>query len=124
PSFPSDSVVRSEILRATPIGLIVLRAHVNAESPRNLYWADRLGLLIMADVPNSWGEPDSAMRGEAESTLQGMVARDYNHPAIFAWVLFNETWGLFTKDGQKQLYRPETQNWVASVYREAKALDP
>src|SRR5207302_1117587 len=91
---------------------------------RKLYWADRLGMLIMADVPNSWGEPDSAMRREAASTLQGMVARDYNHPAIFAWVLFNETWGLFTKAGGKEVYRPETQGWVASLYRATKALDP
>src|SRR5437764_745636 len=112
--------VRAEILRAKSIGLTGLREHVKVESPRKLYWADRLGLLIMADVPNSWGEPDSAMRHEAESTLRGMVARDYNHPAIFAWVLFNETWGLFTKVEGKQVYRLETQKWVASVYRAAK----
>jgi len=123
-TFPSDSFVRDEILRAKGLGLTGLREHVKVESPRKLYWADRLGLLIMADVPNSWGEPDSAMRREAESTLRGMVARDYNHPAIFAWVLFNETWGLFTKVEGKQVYRPETQQWVASVYRAAKALDP
>jgi hypothetical protein len=123
-AFPSDSFVRTEILRAKQIGLTGLREHVKVESPRKLYWADRLGLLIMADVPNSWGEPDSAMRGEAVSTLRGMIDRDYNHPAIFAWVLFNETWGLFTKEGQREVYRPETRTWVASVYREVKALDP
>jgi hypothetical protein len=123
-TFPSDSFVRAEILRAKQIGLNGLREHVKIESPRKLYWADRLGLLIMADVPNSWGEPDSAMHGEALAALRGMVERDYNHPAIFSWVLFNETWGLFTKTGQRQVYRPETQSWVASVYREAKAMDP
>ena len=123
-TYPSDSFVRAEILRAKQIGLSGLREHVKVESPRKLYWADRLGLLIMADVPNSWGEPDSAMQHEAQSALRGMIDRDYNHPAIFAWVLFNETWGLFTKTGQRQVYRPETQRWVASVYREAKTLDP
>src|SRR5256886_17092113 len=91
---------------------------------RSLYWADRLGLLIMADIPNSWGEPDSAMHREIEATLHGMVQRDYNHPAVFAWVLFNETWGLFAKVAGKQVYRPETQKWVASVYRTPKSLDP
>jgi len=122
-TYPSDSFVHAEILRAKQIGLNGLREHVKVEAPRKLYWADRLGLLIMADVPNSWGEPDSAMRHEAESTLRGMIRRDYNHPAIFAWVLFNETWGLLTKAGQREVYRPETQAWVASVYREAKRLD-
>ncbi len=123
-TFPSDSAVRAEIVRAKQIGLNGLREHVKVESPRKLYWADRLGLLIMADVPNSWGEPDSAMGREVEATLRGMVQRDYNHPAVFAWVLFNEAWGLLTKQGARQVYRAETRSWVASVYREAKALDP
>jgi Glycosyl hydrolases family 2, sugar binding domain/Glycosyl hydrolases family 2, TIM barrel domain len=123
-TFPSDSFVRNEILRAKGIGLNGLREHVKVESPRKLYWADRLGLLIMADVPNSWGEPDSAMRREAESTLRGMIERDFNHPAIFAWVLFNETWGLFSKEGEKDVYRPATQAWAASVYRATKQWDP
>ncbi|HEX6559661.1 MAG TPA: glycoside hydrolase family 2 TIM barrel-domain containing protein, partial [Longimicrobiales bacterium] len=122
-TFPSDEFTRDEILRARQIGLNGLREHVKVETPRKLYWADKLGLLIMADVPNSWGEPDAAMRAEIESTLKNMIARDYNHPAIFAWIPFNETWGLFTKEGDKETYKPETQQWVASVVRAAKALD-
>jgi hypothetical protein len=123
-TYPSDSFVRAEILRAKGIGLTGLREHVKVESPRKLYWADKLGMLIMADVPNSWGEPDSAMHGEIEATLRGMVERDYNHPAIFAWVLFNEAWGLLTRVDGKQVYRPETKRWVASMYHTAKTLDP
>ncbi|HVH08598.1 MAG TPA: glycoside hydrolase family 2 TIM barrel-domain containing protein, partial [Gemmatimonadales bacterium] len=123
-TYPSDSFVREEILRAKRLGLNGLREHVKVEAPRKLYWADRLGLLIMADVPNAWGEPDSAMHREVEGAFRGMVRRDYNHPAIFAWVLFNEAWGLLSAEGQQQVYRPETQRWVASLYREAKRLDP
>jgi hypothetical protein len=86
-----------------------------------LYWADRLGLLVMEDVPNSWGQPDTDMRAEAEFAMKGMIRRDFNHPAIFSWVLFNETWGLKTKD---QGYVPETRDWVKSMRRLAKQLDP
>ena len=39
----------------TQIGLNGQRIHVKVGIPRKLYWADRLGLLNMADVPNSWG---------------------------------------------------------------------
>jgi Glycosyl hydrolases family 2, sugar binding domain/Glycosyl hydrolases family 2, TIM barrel domain len=123
-TFPSDSFVRDEILRAKQIGLNGLREHVKVEAPRKLYWADRLGLLIMADVPNSWGEPDLAMRHEVESTLSGMIARDENHPAIFAWVTFNEAWGLTTREGKREVYLPETRRWVTSIYHLAKTLDP
>jgi hypothetical protein len=124
-TFPSDSFVREEIVRAKQIGLNGLREHVKIESPRKLYWADRLGMLIMADVPNAWGEPGPELRQEAEYALRGMIERDYNHPAIFAWVPFNEAWGLLHREGERrQVYRPETQQWVASVYRLAKQLDP
>jgi hypothetical protein len=123
-TFPSDAFMRDEILRSRRIGLNANRLHVKVDVPRKLYWADRLGLLIMADVPNSWGEPDKDMRHDIEFALRGMLRRDFNHPAIFSWVPFNETWGLFTGKGKERKYLPETQEWVASIYRLAKQLDP
>jgi hypothetical protein len=122
-TFPTDSVLKEEILRARRIGLTGLREHIKIESPRKLYWADRLGVLIMADVPNWWGPPDSAAFKEHDFALRGMIDRDYNHPAIFSWVLFNEAWGLITKDGNKERYLPATQQRVAADYRLAKSLD-
>ena len=122
-TFPTDSVLRDEILRARRIGLNGLREHIKIEAPRKLYWADRLGVLIMADVPNWWGPPDSAAFREHEVALRGMIDRDYNHPAVFSWVMFNETWGLTTKTASGEQYEPATQRKVASVYRLAKSLD-
>ena len=58
-----------------------------------------------------------------------MIKRDYNHPSIFSWVIFNETWGLYSKTGEddqgkpKRAYLPETQEWVVSMYNMAKSLD-
>jgi hypothetical protein len=120
-TFPSDAFMRDEILRSRQIGLNGQRIHVKIGIPRKLYWADKLGILIMADVPNSWGQPDEDMRHEAEVALRGMLKRDFNHPAVFSWVIFNETWGL--RMGDKG-YTPETQEWVASMVRLAKGLDP
>ena len=123
-TFPTDSALREEIALARRIGLNGLREHIKIEAPRKLYWADRLGVLIMADVPNWWGPPDSAAFREHQVALRGMIDRDFNHPAIFSWVMFNETWGLHTKVENRERYLPETQRRVASVYRLAKSLDP
>jgi hypothetical protein len=123
-TFPSDAFMRDEILRSRRLGLNANRLHVKVDVPRKLYWADRLGLLIMADVPNSWGEPDAEMRQEIEQTFRAMVLRDFNHPAIFAWVPFNETWGLFSGKDKDRKYLLATQEWVASVYRLGKEMDP
>ena len=126
-TFPSDQFIKEEIERSLSIGLNGIRTHIKVEVPRKLYWADKLGLLVMEDLPNSWGEPEAHMQAESEYTLREMIKRDYNHPSIFSWVVFNETWGLFTeveKEGEKQReYLPETQAWVASMYYLAKSLD-
>ncbi len=122
-TFPTDSALRDEILRARQIGLTGLREHVKIEAPRKLYWADRLGVLIMADIPNWWGPPDSVAFQEHEVALRGMIDRDYNHPAVFSWVLFNETWGLLTGSGDNERYLPATQQRVARIYHLARSLD-
>lgn len=125
-TFPSDRFMKEEIQRAKDLGLNGLRIHIKAEVPRKLYWADKLGLLIQEDVPNFWGEPDSIARANWEQVATTEVARDYNNPSIFSWCLFNETWGLFTRDSvtNEREYTPETQDWVRNWYHKTKAYDP
>lgn len=127
-TFPTDEFMRNEIKLAKDVGLNGIRTHIKIDVPRKLYWADRLGLLVMSDLPNFWGQPNAEARAESERVLPQLIKRDFNHPAIFSWILFNETWGLRSKveeNGKKvDKYLPETQAWVASMYRKAKALDP
>ena len=122
-TFPSDSFAKLEVLRARQIGLNGLREHIKIESPRKLYWADKLGVLIMADVPNWWGQPTDTAFREHEAAMRGMIERDFNHPAVFSWIPFNETWGLHTKVNDKDAYLAATQKRVEGVVRLAKSLD-
>ena len=128
-TFPSDDFMRREIELSKELGLTGNRIHIKVEVPRKLYWADRLGLLIMADVPNAWGPASEAMFREHRFCMEDMIRRDYNHPCIFSWVLFNETWGLFD-DGRQfprdktERYAPWVRREVARAYERAKALDP
>ena len=112
-TFLSDAFMRDEILRTRRLGLNNQRIHAKIDIPRKLYWADHLGILIMADVPNSWGRPNPQMQSEIETALRGMIRRDYNHPSIFSWVIFNETWGLFSKPNDEEdndRYKPVTRD--------------
>lgn len=116
-TYPSDEDIRRDIAAAKALGLNMLRCHIKINDPRYYYWADRLGVLIMSDLPS----PDldtPRMRRTWEATLRGVVARDFNHPSVFAWVLFNETWGL------EYHGTTEGQAWVRDMYYLAKRLDP
>ena len=60
-TFPSDKFLKEEILRSKSIGLNGIRVHIKVEVPRKLYWADKLGLLVVEDLPNSWGDRKSVV---------------------------------------------------------------
>lgn len=124
---PSDEDVSHEILRCRDIGLNFARIHIKAEEPLKLYYADLHGLMVMEDIPCFWGEPTERARAAFEREMWRQVARDRNHPAVFAWIIFNETWGLKTFDGSLPSgyrYLPETQAWVVDLYHRLKAADP
>ena len=39
---------------AKEMGLNGLGIHIKPDEPRRLYWADKLGVLILEDMPNTW----------------------------------------------------------------------
>jgi len=124
-TFPTDNFMREEILRAKEIGLNGLRIHIKTEIPRKLFWADKLGILVQADIPNIDGEPDEDAKRNWVYTALQQILRDYNHPSIFSWVMFNETWGIQTENvNNVKVYLPKTREWVRSLYHWAKELDP
>ncbi len=116
-TFPNDKAIRQDIEKAKEFGLNFLRIHIKVPEPRLVYWADKLGVMLMCDMPN-FSRYDPTAKSNWEMTLKDAVARDFNHPSIIAWCLFNETWGL------QQHGTPEGQKWVAEMYDLAKSFDP
>ena len=116
-SYPSDAAIRADLQLARDFGLNMLRCHIKINDPRYYYWADRLGVLVMYDIPSP--DIDTAeMRAHWEATFRAALERDFNHPSIFAWILFNETWGLDQHD------TADSHDWLARMYHFAKSLDP
>jgi len=118
---PSDEFLRRDMEIAKRAGFNFLRIHVKSEEPRRLVWADRLGVLIMEDMPCTWEQTPRARRAW-EETMRATIQRDRNHPCVIAWCLFNESWGL-GNDAFKS--DRDTQSWVLDMWTEVKQrLDP
>jgi hypothetical protein len=122
---PSDEFLKHDMELAKAAGIQFLRIHIKAEEPRRLYWADKLGMLIMQDMPSASFQNPSK-RSAWQDTMRATIARDRNHPSIFAWVAFNETWGLSYFHNSQPLYpqNPDTQKWVEAMWKQMKAIDP
>jgi hypothetical protein len=117
---PDDAFLKRDIELAKAMGTNFLRIHIKPDEPRRLYWADKLGMMIMEDMPNTWRQ-NAAARKTWEKTMREAVARDRNHPAIFAWVDFNETWGLGSPADYKA--SSDTQAWVRDMVALTHKLD-
>ncbi len=116
-AYPSDEIIRGDIELAKELGLNMLRCHIKLNDPRYYYWADRLGLLILYDLPSPTVDTPS-MRRTIRDTLERAVARDFNSPSIIAWILFNETWGL------SEHSTAAGQAWLREMLDHAHQLDP
>lgn len=119
-TFLTDEAIRTDVERAKEFGFNFLRLHIKVDEPRLYYWADKLGLLFMCDIPN-FGTYTEKAQARFQETLRGNIARDYNHPSIISWCNFNETWGL---GGNEYKEMKDRQEWVREMYHLAKSLDP
>lgn len=97
---PTDAALRYDIEAAKELGLVAIRKHLKVEMQRYYYWADRLGLLILQDLPSgSEGDPftDLPLTNEGanvnEQERRRLIQCFWNHPSIVCWVMFNEGWG-------------------------------
>src|SRR5262249_29946850 len=91
----SVDVLKNDIAHAKGFGFNFLRIHIKVDDPLLYHWADKMGMLLMADFPNFGEGGDTALgRQRFEQMLRETIERDFNHPSIFAWCLFNETWGF------------------------------
>jgi beta-glucuronidase len=103
------------------LNCIFTRVHWQQDR-RVLDYCDRQGILIQEEVP-AWGadtfrgmaeEPSPPILQNGLEQLQEMIARDYNHPSIFAWGLCNEVNG----------HHPPARRFIQRLSEEARRLDP
>lgn len=120
-TYPAEEAMTYELEKIREMGFNMLRKHVKVECRRWYYNCDRLGILVMQDMPSGGTfnfremgimptigfrhqtDTDNAALGRSTEEekqiyyheLDEMLDNLYNSPCIFAWVPFNEGWGQF-----------------------------
>ncbi len=113
----TDEDIRRDVELTIAMGLNCARKHQKAEDPRYLYWADKLGLMVWAEMPSG-----KIFSTELIETLThewiDLVKRDRANPSVITWVPFNESWGVW-----HQSERAEQRAFVDGIVALTKALD-
>ncbi len=108
-------VLDLDLRRLKELGVNALRLAHYPHDPRVLAECDRRGFLVWAETPVYWKVDlhSRAVRTLAVQMAQEMVRRDWNHPCVAFWGLYNEI------DSELPAARP----LVRAVARAVRALD-
>jgi hypothetical protein len=90
---PDGDALRRDVELTLALGFTGARKHQKTEDPRYLAWADRLGLLVWAEMPAPQRAGDAAARHLLAEWPEVVVAHR-GHPSVVAWVPLNESWGV------------------------------
>ena len=115
---PSDDALRREVELIKSLGFNGVRIHQKVEDERFLYWCDRLGLLVWAEMANAYEFTETAISRFTSEWME-VVRRQYSHPSIITWVPFNESWGVPDLPGD-----PAQRDFVRGIYHLTKSIDP
>lgn len=115
----SPEAIAGDISALKAMGFNGARIHQKIESPRFHYLCDAMGLLATYEMP-SFYRPTRRGFAAFEGELREIIARDSMHPSSIAWVIFNETWGVWGIYGR----RTATRRFAERMVKLARELDP
>lgn len=116
-SVPATTAELEALFRQVrALGFNMIRCHIKRPDARYYELADRLGLLVWAELP-SWltMTPGAAVRGSA--LLEEILELDAHHPSIVIWTVMNESWGI-------DLTSATQRSWLKATFERTKELVP
>ena len=133
---PDDAALQRDIRLGLDSGFNGARLHQRVFEERFLYWADRMGYLVISECPDwrmDFLNPEACRRFNCE--FREILLRDRNHPSIIAWTPLNETYHNsvlkqeatlpFRQFGQYDPMPNTTfyRDFVSSLHGQARVLD-
>ncbi len=97
---PTESALAQDLVTEKALGFNTVRKHMKVEPELWYAEADRLGLLVLQDMPAmNIVTPTATAQRQFLAELHAMIATHIDHPSIVQWTPFNEGWGEFDPAG-------------------------
>lgn len=97
---PSEEAMAFDIQTLKDCGFNTMRKHIKVEPLRYYALCDRMGLLVLQDMPCSSWDAQSPFKWQSvkgyglyREELKGMIDLLRKVPSIVMWVPYNEAWG-------------------------------
>ncbi|HMM00117.1 MAG TPA: glycoside hydrolase family 2 TIM barrel-domain containing protein [Bacilli bacterium] len=115
---PSYKQLKKDILMTKAMGFNGARLHQKVADEWFLYYADRLGYIVWGEDASGYEFNDELVKSQINDWKR-IVARDYNHPSIIAWIPLNESWGV-----PDISYDKSQQQFSVDIVNTIKEMDP
>ena len=90
---PDVAALRRDLELTRALGFTGARKHQKTEDPRWLALADRMGLMVWAEMPSAY-RPGPTASARLLHEWADVVVAHRGHPSVVAWVPLNESWGV------------------------------
>ncbi|WNV75973.1 glycoside hydrolase family 2 protein [Geodermatophilus sp. DSM 44513] len=114
---PDVAALRRDLELTRALGFTGARKHQKTEDPRYLALADRMGLLVWAEMPSAYRPGPTASARLLREWTEVVVAHR-GHPSVVTWVPLNESWGV-----QEAVVDGRQRGLVRAMAATADALD-
>ena len=96
---PSEAAMAFDIQTLKDLGFNMMRKHIKVEPARYYYLCDKMGLMVVQDLPSANGDERSPFKartvagyGLQRRELKEMTDALQTFPSIVMWVPYNEGW--------------------------------
>ena len=97
---PSEEAMAFDIQTLKDCGFNTLRKHIKVEPLRYYALCDRMGILVLQDMPSTSFDAQTVYKAQSvkgyglfREELKGMMDLLRNVPSIVMWIPYNEGWG-------------------------------
>jgi beta-galactosidase len=87
---PDKTMIEREMRLVKEGGFNLLRVHLRPAAPGLLDLADEMGILVYAESSMGWLKDSPRMLQHGMREVEALIRRDYNHPSIVFWGVYNE----------------------------------